>query len=85
MTTIYIVEGSTGEYSDRREWPVMAYRNEEQAKAHVLKAQEWANQQRYDHGRVREDPRNPHDPGFQLDYTGTTYYYYAIELVEDKE
>ena len=34
MTTIYIVYGSTGEYSDRSEWPVAAYMDETLARTH---------------------------------------------------
>lgn len=33
--TIYIVFGSSGEYSDRREWPVKAFRDEDNAKTMI--------------------------------------------------
>jgi hypothetical protein len=41
MTTIYIVTGDVGEYSDRKTWVVPhAFRDEEQAKAHVAELDE---------------------------------------------
>lgn len=36
MTTIYVVMGSHGTYSDRCEWPVVAYADETRAKEHVI-------------------------------------------------
>ena len=33
MQTIYIIQGTTGEYSDRHDWIVRAYNNKEQALA----------------------------------------------------
>lgn len=36
--TIYIVRASEGQYSDREEWLVAAYRSEADAKAHVMLA-----------------------------------------------
>lgn len=35
MTTIYVVMGSHGEYSDRSEWMVAAYPDEQKAQEHV--------------------------------------------------
>lgn len=35
---IWIVEGSTGEYSDHSEWPIAFYEDEDLAKRHVEKA-----------------------------------------------
>lgn len=42
MKMVYVVMGETGEYSDRRDWPVCAYVDDEPAaQAHVLRAEEW--------------------------------------------
>ena len=41
MTKVYVVEGSTGEYSDHREWPVAAYMREDLAREHADKAKKW--------------------------------------------
>ena len=38
MSTIYVVMGTCGEYSDRTEWPVAAYTDEGLAKDHVKAA-----------------------------------------------
>ena len=35
MSTIYVVMGMEGEYSDRSEWTVAAYLDQEKAKQHV--------------------------------------------------
>lgn len=40
MKTIYIVMGTVGEYSDRDEWPVVAYDSEVLAEQHVTRAAE---------------------------------------------
>lgn len=40
---IYVVVGTTGEYSDRTEWMVCAYRDEQLAKDHVVAATAWAD------------------------------------------
>jgi hypothetical protein len=37
VTTVYVVMGSAGEYSDRDEWPVRAYRSKEAAQAEVTR------------------------------------------------
>lgn len=39
---IWIVEGHTGEYSDRREWPVAAFPSKEQADVFMLICETWA-------------------------------------------
>jgi len=36
MVNIYVVKGSTGEYSDRTEWLVKAFRTEQEAKDHII-------------------------------------------------
>ncbi len=79
--TVYVVQGSCGEYSDSREWPIVAHYTEEAAKAHVVaataRAKELTVQSNY---WEIPDGANEHDPNMQLDYTGTTYYYFAIEV-----
>ena len=67
MKQVYVVEASTGEYSDHREWPLCAYEHEDEAKAHVVAAQTWAR-------------ANPYDPNMQIDYTGVRYRYYAVDV-----
>jgi hypothetical protein len=90
---IYVVMGTTGEYSDRIEWPVHAYFDKEQAEEHVVRADRRAKEAQavYDswyavgRGSGNRFPTLPdnaafkdEDPNFQADYTGT--YYYIIEV-----
>lgn len=86
MANVYIVQGETGEYSDRTEWAVAAYLHEDDAKEHVRALDAWLGErkQRYNCAHVcldrRRLPKCTLDPHFQCDYTGTRYYYYAVEL-----
>jgi len=84
---IYVVIGATGEYSDRTEWLVAAYENENAAKEHVLKATEKAKEWEV----LRKDTDeswaswdkdwNPWDKVAQyMDYTGTNYYFNSVIL-----
>lgn len=87
---MFVVMGTTGEYSDSREWPVRAYRSEAEAQAEVLKLEEWCRVNvnhipatiRYDLIRVG-DLKCPLDIGFQCDYTGTHYYYMEVPLADE--
>lgn len=83
---IYVVFGTTGEYSDRTEWMVAAYPNEEDAKRHVVAASEYAPNEKlafreYLDGRNRKF-NNKYDPYMYVDYTGVMYYYKKTELVD---
>lgn len=93
MKQIFVVFGKTGEYSDRSEWAVIAYTSEDDAKAHVLKATEYAkawlahtqSEEFIDQWWTPEAAEklkaaNPMDPSFSMEYTGTEYYYAPIEL-----
>ena len=80
---VYVVVGSTGEYSDRSEWYVAAYFDEELAKEHVMLADEkgrelFASDNTWK-GRIEMKGKNPWDPdGQSPDYTGWTYYYESV-------
>jgi hypothetical protein len=83
---IYIVFGQTGEYSDRVEWPVKAFQDEEKAKRLVelatteaLNLHQQSEDNRYND---KKPPYNKFDPFFRTDYTGTTYFYQDVELEE---
>jgi hypothetical protein len=90
---VYIVMGSTGEYSDRSEWPVVAYLNEEHAKEHVEKATAYAKEfevfaqrDEFRHNtwdKRRELTVSPFDPRFSMDYTGTSYWYDEVPLLRE--
>ena len=97
---IYIVTGSTGEYSDRSTWTVRAFVNYRRAKKFALNLAELARE----HGMVNQVGRGSvwdqdaqivlkakirenFDPHFSQNYTGTEYYVSedGIELDEDPE
>lgn len=91
---IYVVQGSTGEYSDNREWMVCAFEDEEKAK-------EMVNDCTLEYLRIQQDlttldswyylyeslvEKNkikPHrlDEKFEIDNTGTNYTYYPTKLI----
>ena len=85
MTNVYVVVGSSGEYSDRTEWGVVAFISEDAAKDHVEKATKRAKEleatrptdwtKQADHFKSNE-----FDPDMKTDYTGTSYYYITVEL-----
>ena len=83
---IHVIMGSTGEYSDRREWPVRAVRDEERAKCIVELATQRATVINESKDRYASlDEKNPAhvnewDPDMQTDYTGTSYFYYTVDL-----
>jgi len=79
---IYVVMGQTGEYSDNREWAVMAYMDENKAKQHVEGASAFAREAYDRNGRYGGAKKgdNPLDPDMQIDYTGTNYYILPVEI-----
>lgn len=90
---VHVVMGATGEWSDRIEWPVRAYRSEEAARAEVLRLTNAAMEYVTARGddifgandeteRLTEAHRAQYDPGFSCDYTGTSYFIYDVELVD---
>lgn len=92
--TIYIVQGTTGEYSNRNDWLVCAYRTQEQADEHASKAthraKEIQEQVHKDGCRYTDREReiwrtNEYDPDMQMDYTGTLYIVMETELREDAQ
>lgn len=89
MKTIFVVEGSTGEYSDHYEWPVCAFVDEKKAADLVVKAQARANElfAQYCAGnRMRYDEipeeANEFDLRMHADYTGVRYRYFPVTLVD---
>jgi hypothetical protein len=82
---IFIVMGTTGEYSDRSEWPVIAYQDESLANRHVYLATGKANEiygLMIDNINDDDLPENPYDPNMKMDYTGTNYFVYKTYLWE---
>ncbi len=91
VATVYVVQGSTGEYSSRRDWLVAAFLTAEDANAYCDLCNSWLHEkhlhfrsdrsQRYDLYDYSGDfPVNPYDPRFDCDYTGTGYEVYQLPL-----
>lgn len=96
-TSVWILQGSTGEYSDRVDWIVRAYKDKEQATRDCSKANDQAEQ--YYKMVLETDLRYPTseadyaeearlrkeilvvDPDARFDYTGTTYWVTRCDLV----
>ena len=95
MSEIFVVQGSTGEYSDHREWLIKAFVKELAAQDFVEKvsarareitqAEETARDARDYSFYDRKDPKfvNELDKDMQIDYTGVEYTYFPVELVEE--
>ena len=87
MTSIYIVFGSTGEYSDHREWPVAAFLDESEAKEHVRRASLIAEalykeRKESNPGFSYEMSGSPYDPNIEMDYYGGALYsYWTVPLL----
>lgn len=81
---IWIVFGSTGEYSDYSEWTVAAYVSKELAEAHCAKCRRWYE----DHGgqELREliwqsnAEKNPYDEQMRVAYPVTTWGVFSVTL-----
>ena len=92
---IFVVFGSSGEYSDRNEWMVCAFRSEEAAQKKVTELTEkmqelgvtQANHQFsaewYDLREEATAKMRQLDENFYMDYTGTSYYIAETNLIEE--
>lgn len=87
--TIYVIIGSTGEYSDRDEWLVRGFSTEEKASQFTQRANDMSKEIEremvrqgtywYDKDKIGERPL---DPNFRIDYTGTEYHCEKVEVDE---
>jgi len=79
---VYVVIGTTGEYSDHREWPVKAYYSKTLAEQHVVNAGRRANELFVQYGRYGDVPKgeNEYDSKMESAYTGQRYYIWEVEL-----
>lgn len=96
MKIIYIVQGSSGQYDDYREWNVRAYTTDAAAEAHRQRAQQAANEvtkrrqeiwDEYENDlsvfdRLNAATINPHDPEMSWD-TPLSYTVVSLELSEE--
>jgi len=85
---IYVVMGSTGEYSDERRWTVIAYFDKVKAQEHVINADRRAKEifveYKGDWVEYKEIPPNANefDPDMVMDYTGTIYWISAVPIAD---
>lgn len=81
---VYIVQGSTGEYSDHIEWLVCGYVDEKLAQERVNACSARARELivKYTNRGDIPDGANEHDPRMQVDYTGVNYTYVPC-IIED--
>jgi len=77
---VYIVEGSTGEYSDFCSWIVKGFLDREKAETFALECQKEANTIEY--SSKFGEPKHSLDKNFRIDYNGTTYRVFSLELEE---
>lgn len=91
MKYVYVVRGSTGEYSDRSTWSVRAFLHELMAKDYVLFLDKKYNEAiscysnsswHFDRKKLKdiEEKMLKFDEQFMVDYTGTHYWYEQVEL-----
>jgi len=79
---IYVVMGTTGEYSDREEWPVCAFYDEEKAKERVVLAEQRVRELILTMEYHEDDVTNEYDKYMRTDYTGTSYFYAKVDIEE---
>lgn len=81
---VYVVMGSTGEYSDRSEWAVCAYQDKSKAEQHADHAKLIAHKifRNGDERYEDLDNKNAYDPYMRMQYTGTDYYVLSVDLLD---
>jgi len=85
MKKIYIVCGSTGEYSDHRTWMVKGFPTKRKAIAYAKECQKLIDKQDFDYWQFKHSNwKHPLDKYFEFDYTGTSYYISDVPF-EDPE
>ncbi len=91
--SLFVVVGTTGEYSDRSEWIVAAYWDQEKALEHAARARRRTAEIAASYGinyldllkaKDTKDPAvtNVWDPNWSHDYTGTDYTVAEVPLLE---
>lgn len=87
MDKVWIVMGSAGGYSDRTEWPVIAFTSEAAARDRIsaLDAkmqqmpQEWRGDRWHHKDKIKAHMASL-DPCFSMGYTGTHYFFYEVPV-----
>ena len=81
---IFVVIGSTGEYSDHQEWLVVAFSDKVVAERFVLTVSARARELLAKYGRGYNIPKgsNEHDPEMTIDYSGVNYNIAEVEFID---
>ncbi len=91
---VWVVMGTTGEYSDRKEWPAKAFLVEARANDFCKTLNEWLTGRGCHQAQCGRVPSPLYledealvlakkacpDPHFSIDYTGTEYYVMIVDL-----
>ena len=84
MTTVYVLFGDTGEYSDHSEWVVCAYEHQADADADCAFLNERAKGLEdlpwTERDAAVAERLTPHDANASCDYTGVRYTVAAVEV-----
>jgi hypothetical protein len=81
---VYIVMGTTGQYSDRTQWTVGAYQDKTRADMHAdLAMTEACRIAKERPSRYHStDQVNIYDSKMSMSYTGADYYVLSVDLLE---
>ena len=88
MSKVWVVMGTTGEYSDRNEWAVVAFTDKAKAESRIVACTQEANR-RFTDSRTPDESNdwssydiknNALDPEMKMGYTGTSYFFYEVEI-----
>ena len=86
MKTIYVVIGVTRKYSDRSEYLIKAYFDEQKAIDHIQKAEQKKDELNLlrpgKYKKLPEDCENEFDPYMPKEDEDQYYYYESVELEE---
>jgi hypothetical protein len=81
--TVWIVQGSTGEYSDHEEWIVGGFLSRSKAQRLVVEAQARVNELYASEVHSIPLGSNEFDPRCKFDYTGTHYTCFGVDVDEE--
>jgi len=78
--------GSTGEYSNRQEWPVLAFGIESAAQSYADKAGQRARALYHALASPYDmaEGRNEYDALMRMDYTGTSYWVMQVQMAQEE-
>lgn len=83
MSNVYVVMGSTGEYSDRSEWIVCAFKDVVKAESLVqacnTRADQWVAKRKDEYDAMPKNWMAGYDTVGYMSYTGSHYWYEEVD------